>query len=403
MLSVWRLPYSFQGKRAKFKKGKVMQKVNIGLIGLGGMGQAHVNSIKEIPEAELTAVCDVDPEITKRISEEHKVPAFTNYEKLLESDLIDAVLIATPHYSHPQIGIKAMEGGIHCLSEKPIAVSATAADELLQAARKSGLVFAVMYQHRTLPEIRLAKKLIESGRLGEIKRASLIEPNYRTQAYYDSGVWRATWKGEGGGVLINQAPHGIDLFLLLGGMPSRVTAKIRTRLHKIEVEDEACALLEYPNGAWGYYYTTTNELPATTLMEISGDKGKLLYQDGSLKFYSCKSSIAEFTFSSKDMWAKAKLVEEKLELPQCETGHKEIMRNFCCSILFKEELIAPGKEGIWTVEFINALILSGKKNKAVDIPVDREEYEELLESLKKTSQEKRVKKTERVTDPHHLK
>jgi len=380
-----------------------MQKVKIGLIGLGGMGQAHINKIKEIPEAELAAVSDVDSEITKKISQEHKVPGFTDYEKLLKSDLIDAVLIATPHYFHPEIGIKAMKKGIHSLSEKPIAVSVAAADKFLQAAKKSGVVFAVMYQQRTLPEIRLARKLIESGRLGKIKRTSLIEPNYRSQAYYDSGTWRATWKGEGGGVLINQAPHGIDLFLLLGGLPARVTAKVRTRLHKIEVEDEACALLEYPNGAWGYYYTTTNEVPVTTSMEISGDKGKLLYQNGLLKFYSFKSSIAEFTFSSKGMWASPEVVEEKLELPQCETGHKEIMRNFCRSILFKEELIAPGEEGIWTVELFNALILSGKKNKSVDIPVDREEYEELLESLKKTSQEKKVKKIERVTDPHHLK
>ena len=380
-----------------------MQKVRIGVIGLGGMGQAHVNSIKEITEAELTAVSDVDSETTKKISQEHKVPGFTDYEKLLESDLIDAVLIATPHYFHPEIGIKAMKKGIHCLSEKPIAVSVAAADKFLQAAKRSKVVFAVMYQERTLPEIRLAKKIIESGRLGKIKRTSLIEPNYRSQAYYDSGTWRATWKGEGGGVLINQAPHGIDLFLLLGGLPARVTAKVRTRLHKIEVEDEACALLEYPNGAWGYYYTTTNEVPATTSMEISGDKGKLLYQDGSLKFYSFKTSISEFTFSSKDMWSTPEVVEEKLELTQCEIGHKEIIQNFCCSILSKEELIAPGEEGIWTVEFINALILSGKKNKPVDIPVDREEYEELLESLKKTSREKKVKKIKRVTDPHHLK
>lgn len=375
----------------------------MGVIGLGGMGQAHISKIKEIPEAELAAVSDVDSEITKRISQEYKVVGFSNYEKLLESDLIDAVLIATPHYFHPQIGIKAMERGIHCLSEKPIAVSVAAADEFLQAAKRNKVVFAVMYQQRTLPEVRLARKLIESGKLGKIRRTSLIAPNYRSQAYYDSGIWRATWKGEGGGVLINQAPHGIDLFLLLAGMPSRVTAKVRTRLHKIEVEDEACALLEYPNGAWGYYYTTTNEVPATTLMEISGDKGKLLYQNGSLKLYSFESSVPEFTFSCKDMWAAPEVREEKLELSQYETGHKEIIRNFCRSILFKEELIAPGEEGIWTVEFFNALILSGKKNKSVDIPVDREEYEELLESLKKTSREKKVGKIKRVTDPHHLK
>ncbi|TET07570.1 Gfo/Idh/MocA family oxidoreductase [Candidatus Aerophobetes bacterium] len=380
-----------------------MKKVRMGVIGLGGMGQSHLESIKDTPEAQLTAVSDIDPNVTKKISEEYNVPSFTNYERFLESKLVDAVLIATPHYFHPEIGIKAMKRGIHCLSEKPIAVSVSDADRFVEEAQKSNVVFAVMYQQRALPQMRLARQLIKSGRLGQIRRTSMIEPNYRTQAYYDSATWRATWKGEGGGVLINQAPHGIDLFLLLGGLPSRVTAKIRTRLHKIEVEDEACALLEYPNGAWGYYYTTTNEVPVTTLMEISGDKGKLVYQNGSLKFYSLKNSIPEFTFSSKDMWAAPEVIEEKLELPQCETGHKEIIRNFCRSILFKEELIAPGEEGLWSVEFINALILSGKKNKPVDIPIDRQEYEELLSGLKKTSREKKVKETKRITDPHHLK
>jgi len=384
-------------------KEETMEKVRLGVIGLGGMGQGHLRSIKEVQEAELTAVSDVDAEINKKISEEYGVPGFTNYEELLESKLVDAVLIATPHYFHPEIGIAAMRRGIHCLSEKPIAVSVSDADRFVEEAQRSGVVFSVMYQQRTLPQVRLARKIMESGRLGQIRRTCMIEPNYRSQAYYDSATWRATWKGEGGGVLINQAPHGIDLFLLLGGMPSRVTAKVRTRLHNIEVEDEATALLEYPNGAWGYYYTTTNEAPHTSFMEICGDNGKMVYQGGLLKLYSLKTSIPEFTFSTKEMWASPEVVEEKLELPQCETGHKEIIRNFCRSILFKEELIAPGEQGIWSVEFINALILSGKKGKPVDIPVDRKEYEEFLNGLKKISRKRRVKKMERVTDPHHLK
>jgi len=378
-----------------------MEKVRLGVIGLGGMGQGHLRSIKEVQEAELTAVSDIDPEINKKISEEYGVPGFTNYEELLESKLVDAVLIATPHYFHPEIGIAAMRRGIHCLSEKPIAVSVSDADRFVEEAQRSGVVFSVMYQQRTLPQVRLARKIMESGRLGQIRRTCMIEPNYRSQAYYDSATWRATWKGEGGGVLINQAPHGIDLFLLLGGMPSRVTAKVRTRLHNIEVEDEATALLEYPNGAWGYYYSTTNEAPRTSFMEICGDNGKMVYQGGLLKLYSLKTSIPEFTFSAKEMWASPEVVEEKLELPQCETGHKEIIRNFCRSILFKEKLIASGEQGIWSVEFINALILSGKKGKPVDIPVDREEYAELLNGLKKISRERKIKKVQRITDPHH--
>lgn len=386
-----------------------MKKVKIGVIGLGGMGQAHILKIQEIPEAELTAVSDIDAEITKKTSEEHKIPGFTNYEKFLKSGLVNAVIIATPHYFHSEIGIAAMEEELHCLSEKPIAVSVSVADKFLEAAKKSGVVFAVDYELRTLPEIRLAREIVENGKLGEVRRTCMIEAKYRTQNYYDSAGWRATWRGEGGGVLINQAPHGIDLFLLLGGVPSKVIARTRTRLHRIEVEDEATALLEYPNGAWGYYYTSTNEAPVGIYMEISGDKGKLIYQDGSLerggslKFYSLKSSIPEFTFSSKEMWASPEVVEEKLELPQCEIGHKEIVRNFCRAILFGEKLISPGEESIWTVEFINAAILSGKKNKPVDIPVDREEYEELLENLRRSSKAKKVEKEKRIIDPQHLK
>jgi len=381
-----------------------VKKVRMGIIGLGGMGQQHVRFVRELPEAELTAVSDIDEKITKEISEKYKVPGFVDSRELLESGLVDAVLIATPHYFHPPIGISAMERGIHCLSEKPIAVSVKEGDRFVETSRKNNVVFGVMHQYRTLPEIRLARKIVESGKLGEIRRTCSVNLWYRSQAYYETASWRGTWSGEGGGVLINQAPHSIDLFLLLGGLPSTVTAKTRTRLHDIEVEDEVSALLEYPNGAWGYYYITVNEpSPYSTFIEISGDSGKLVYQDNSLKFYSFHPSIPEFTFSTKDMWASPQIVEEKLDLPSCETGHKEIIRNFCRAILYGEELIAPGEEGLWTVEFINALILSGKKDKPVDIPVNREEYEELLESLRRSSQEKKVKETKRITDPQHLK
>ncbi len=376
-----------------------MKKVRLGVIGVGGMGQGHLKNIKDVSEAQLTGVSDIDPEVTKKTGEKYKVPGFTNSEEFLESKLIDAVLIATPHYFHPEIGIAAMKRGIHCLSEKPIAVSVSAADNFIEQAKRTGVVFAVMHQKRSSPEVKLARQIMEGGRLGQIRRTCMIEPNYRSQAYYDSSSWRATWRGEGGGVLINQAPHGIDVFLLLGGMPSRVTAKVRTRLHNIEVEDEVAALLEYSNGAWGYYYTTTNEAPTTIFMEISGDNGKMVLQNNSLRLYSLKTSISEFTFSTKEMWASPEVVEEKLELPQCETGHRTIIQNFCRSILFREELLAPGEQAIWSVEFINALILSGKKDKPVDIPINRQEYEDLLIGLKKTSRQKTVKEAKRITDP----
>ena len=376
-----------------------MEKVRVGIIGVGGMGSGHAKNIKEIEETELTAVSDVDQETVNRVAQDYNVPGFTDYKELIKSGLVDAVLIATPHYFHPEIGIAAMEAGLHVLTEKPIAVSVKEADAFLKAAKRTGKVFGVMYQSRTLPTIRKAREIIESGKLGEIRRTSMINPDYRCQAYYDSGTWRATWSGEGGGVLINQAPHGIDLFMLLGGMPSRITARVRTKLHKIEVEDEADALLEYPNGAWGYYFVSTDEAPAGKRIEIVGDNGKLLLDDETLKFYSLKTSIPEFTVENKVMWGGPEVVEEKLELPECETGHKAIAKNFARCILKGEKLLAPGEDGIKSVEFINAIILSGKKNKPVDIPVNREEYEEFLQTLKKSSIQKKNVKIQRVTDP----
>jgi len=376
-----------------------VKKIALGVVGCGGMGQAHIKNINELPEAQLAAVSDADPETARKIGAENSVPCFSDYRKLIKSGLCDAILIATPHYFHHEVGITAFKSGLHVLSEKPITVTVGAADAFLAAARKSKKVFGVMFQERTLPKIRLAREIIKSGRLGKIQRTLMVNPHYRNQAYYNSAGWRGTWLGEGGGVLLNQSPHGIDLFMLLAGVPSRVTAKTRTRTHNIEVEDEATALLEYKNGAWGYYYTTTCEAPSTMLMEISGDCGKLIINNAGLKFYSIKPSITKHNATAKDMWGSPEIKEEKLRLPKAEIGPQEIIRNFCAAILGREKLIAPGAEGLWSIEFINALILSGKKGRPIDIPVNRKEYDKLLGGLKQKSKAKKVKKVERTTDP----
>lgn len=375
-----------------------MDKVRIGVVGCGGMGQGHINSLKDIPEAALTAVSDVDKETVEKVAQEKGVRGFTDYNELISSGLADAVIIATPHYFHPPVGVAAFKKGLHVLSEKPLGVTVSAVDELLKAAKKSKKVFAVMYQSRALPAIRLARQIIKSGRLGEIKRTVMLNPDYRSQAYYNSAGWRGTWKGEGGGVLINQAPHGIDLFMLLGGLPVKVTANVRTRIHSIEVEDEAAAVLEYANGAWGYYYTSTCEVPSSQRIEICGDKGKLIYTDGTLKLYSVEPSVSEHNAKNEVMWNMPKVTEESLELPVAESGHKEIIRNFCAAILHGEELITPGIEGVWSVEFINAINLSGRTGRPVKIPVSRRRYDKLLERLKQASVEKTVGKVERITD-----
>jgi len=378
-----------------------MERVKIGIIGVGGMGYAHCKIASNLPETELTCVCDVDQEIAKQRGEEFKVKYFTDYKELIKSGLCDAVIVATPHWFHPEVSILAFENGLHVLSEKPIAVKVSDADRMIEAAKKSKKVFSIMFQRRTEPLFKKAKEIVKSGTLGKIMKSVCIDPWYRTQAYYDSGTWRATWIGEGGGVLINQAPHTIDLFTMLTGLPKKIEAKTRTRLHDIEVEDEVAAFLEYENGAWGYYYTSTCEPIGPFHLEITGDKGKLIIRGMSLTFYSFEKPITKFTKECPDMWSGLHYVEEKIEISSnIETGHSVIIKNFARAILYGEELIVKGEEGLNSVEFINACILSGKKNKIVEIPVDRKEYDDLMEELKKTSKPKKIVKVQRITDPN---
>jgi predicted dehydrogenase len=374
-----------------------MDYLRFGVIGTGGMGMGHVGT--NIEEAKLTAVCDISPEAAKKASEKGDVPSFSKPEDLLDSGLADMVIIATPHYFHPTIAIEAFKRGLHVLSEKPITVTVSQADAMIQAAKDSGKQFGVMFQNRTINRNRLAKKIIDDGRLGEIYRTNLIMGWFRSQAYYDSGTWRATWTGEGGGVLINQAPHFLDMFTWLGGMPSVIDGRVRTRMHDIEVEDEAFALLEYPNGASGYLYASTTEVPGTERIEICGDKGKLLLDGGSIRLWEVEPSIRDFNENSEAMWGDPKATEVPLEYEKGGGAHADVTRNFARSILYGEDLIAPGAEGINAVEMINGVILSGKRNKPVSLPVDRAEYDALLEELKASSQEKTRVKEQRVTDP----
>lgn len=379
-----------------------MDKVRIGVIGVGGMGQGHCGYMHELDVAQLTAVCDIAPEVAKEVGERHDVPHFLKHTELLDSGLVDAVLIVTPHYDHPPIAVDAFRRGLHVLSEKPIAVTVKAAGRMIRAAERSGKVFSVMYQMRTQPEMQAARRLIEEGRLGEMVRASMILAMYRSQAYYDSGGWRATWRGEGGGVLLNQAPHGFDAFTWLAGLPRFVQARTRTRLHEIEVEDEAAALVEFENGAHGYIYAGTIEAPQVDRIEIVGDRGKILLDEQGLRFWELETPIREFTFTSAEMWAAPASKLVPVPLPQRETGHIAITRNFCRAILYGEELLAPGAEGLWSLELANAMILSSHTGKGVRIPIGRNQYEELLARLCRRSRPKRVARELRVTDTRHV-
>jgi len=377
------------------------QKVRVGIIGVGGMGSAHCGSCGKVDEVELTAVADIDPDRAKEIGEQFGVPYFDNHEDLLKAKLADAVMVATPHYFHPPIAIAAFEAGLHVLSEKPIGVQISMAEKMVAAAKKSGKVFGVMFQRRTEPSIRKARELVEGGVLGEIKRTLLISPEFRSQAYYDSGGWRATWAGEGGGPLMNQSPHIMDLFCLLGGLPSKVRAQTRTLLHDIEVEDQAEAVLEYPNGAVGYFYVSTCEPGPGQIIQIYGDKGKLELHNGQLRVTTYEPSVAQYSKTATEMWGGPEAKDLELELPDCEKGHAAVLRNFARCILHGEELLAPGEFGLKSLELTNAIMLSSHKGEEVDIPIDRQEFDNLIERLISTSTfKKKVVETKRVTDPN---
>lgn len=378
-----------------------MDNVRIGIIGVGGMGSAHANSMKDVPRATLTAICDIDEAVCAAKAEAFGVPGFTKHTELLDSDLVDAVIVATPHYFHPPIAIDAWSRGMHVLSEKPISVTVKAADEMIAAWRKSGLKFSVMYQMRTEAIYIEAKRIIDSGALGEIYRTCMVMGWYRSQAYYDSGGWRATWTGEGGGVLINQAPHLLDIFTWLAGLPAAIHGEVRTNLHDIEVEDEAFAVLTYPNGAHGYLYTSTTEAPEAHLIEISGDKGKLRIQDGKIRLWTVDTPVRQHNRESEEMWSSPRGTEVPVELRETDSGHRAITANFVRAILDGEPLIAPGEEGLNAMEMINGMILSGKTGEKVSVPVDRDRYEALLAELRASSQGKSRLREQRVTDPQH--
>ena len=263
-----------------------MDKVRLGIIGLGNMGSAHVKHILDglIPNCVLGAVCDIDEAKLKKYADQK---CYADSAAMIRSGDVDAVLIATPHYFHTTIGIDALENGIHVLTEKPISVHKADCERLIAAHNAHPeLVFAAMFNQRTDPHYLKIRQLVETGELGELRRTNwIITDWFRTEAYYRSGGWRATWAGEGGGVLLNQCPHNLDLFQWICGMPSAITAIGAVgKHHDIEVEDEVTALLEYPNGATGVFVTTTSEAPGTNRLEIVGTRGKLVCEGGKLIF-----------------------------------------------------------------------------------------------------------------------
>jgi len=315
------------------------------------------------------------------------VPFFDSIETLLEAD-VDVVLIAIPHPLHAQLAIQAFEKGKHVLLEKPMDISLSRGQTLAEAAKRSGKLFGIMFNQRTGNLFQKAREIVQSGALGQLKRSVWIITNwYRTQHYYDSGAWRATWQGEGGGVLMNQCPHQLDLWQWICGMPVSVTAYCEEgKYHDIEVEDNVTLLCKFANGADGAFITSTGEFPGTNRLEISGTLGKLVLEEGKLKWWRLDADERTVCVQNQDNsprigYTYEEFAQEKL------SGHRAILQNFSNALRFGEPLLAPGYEGLNQLTLQNAAYLSAwEGNRPVDIPFDPARYDRLLAQKQAASQ-----------------
>jgi predicted dehydrogenase len=365
-----------------------MDQVRIGIIGLGNIGSGHAGRIikGEVPECRLAAVCDSNPERLQWAGANfgEAVRTFGDVEALLDAGVVDAVIIATTHYSHPVLAIRCLRSGLHVLVEKPAGVYTRQVREMNEIAAGSGKVFGIMYNQRTHPVYQKLRDLIRRGELGELRRTNWIITNwYRPQSYYDSGGWRATWAGEGGGVLLNQDPHQLDLWQWTCGMPQRVRAFMAFgKYHTIEVEDDVTAYVEYENGATGIFVTSTGEAPGTNRLEVTGDRGKIVVEDGKLTFWRLEVSERQFNREYKGGFGEPECWQCEIPVHGTASQHAGIIGDWVQAIQTGSALLAPGVEGINGLEISNAMHLSAWTDGWVELPVDADLfYEKLQEKI----------------------
>ena len=364
-----------------------MRKVKMGVIGIGVMGRGHLENLAKAKNVELTAVCDVIKERADQAAAAYHCAAYVDHREMFKAKTCEAVLIATPHYAHTTIGIEALKGGLHVLVEKPLSVHKADCERLLAAYTNTSQVFSAMFNQRTDPLYRKIKHMIEHGELGQLDRITwIITDWFRTQSYYDAGEWRATWAGEGGGVLLNQATHNLDLWQWMFGMPDQVRGFCKIgRKHKIEVEDEVTAYMEYKNGCSGVFITSTGEAPGTNRLEIIGEQGKLVSENGGLCFIRNEVSTNDVLKNSPEKYTRPDVWNVQMSMPDQGPQHAGILQNFIDAIVSGVALIAPAVEGIRAVEIGNAILYSSETQKTVEMPLDAPAYERMLKKKIKES------------------
>ena len=372
-----------------------MDKVRIGIIGMGNMGRFHANDLLDgkVPRGELAAVGSTSPHKLEEYKEKG-VQIFGSGEEMIASGAIDALLIATPHYQHTSLGVAALEAGLHIMVEKPISAHKADAERLIAAAAaRPDQVFGAMFQLRVEPRYQKIRELVQGGELGDLVRVLWIMTDwFRSEAYFQSGGWRATWKGEGGGVLLNQCLHQLDAMQWITGMPSKVRSHVGIgRWHDIEVEDDVTCYMEFANGASGAFITSSGETPGSNRFEIAGTKGRLILENDTLTLTRNEVPSDEWCKTSKIGFQKPETTVEEIPIPGADAAHATLMTNFVNAILDGEALIAPGVEGVGSVELANVMVYSGLLNESVDLPMDGAAWEaKLNELIANSTHEKKV-------------
>ncbi len=364
-------------------------KVKVAVIGVGVMGSPHARQVASLEEAELVAVCDASQERGQTMARELGAEAYADSQKLLDEVKPEAVIIATPHYAHTPLSIACLERGIPVLVEKPLAVHVNDGQKMISAydrARQAlpGLAFAIMFQQRTFSYWRKVKQMIDDGELGRLVRATwIITDWFRSQAYYDSVPWRGTWAGEGGGVLLNQCPHNLDLYQWFFGMPQRISGRAALgKYHHIEVEDEVSAIFEHENGMVGQFITSTAESPGTSRLEIVGEKGRLVFENGRLTFIRNRSSMLTFIQSSPAAFDKVECGVEDVDFdPPQDAGYGRVIASFVRAVQGGTPPVVRAPEGIHSLALANGIMLSHFQKRPVELPIDGDAYEALLQDL----------------------
>lgn len=367
-----------------------MNKVKIAVVGLGIMGKSHIKNLFEIDKCCVVAACDsdqnkIDDLIDEKIIDD-SVFMTNDYKDIIDNKICDCLVIVTPHPSHLEIAEYAFNKGLHVMVDKPVTITVAEAERMITTWRKANTKFSTMYTLRTTPCNQVIREWLKSGKLGKIHRVEMTCTNWlRTQKYYDDQKWRGTWEGEGAGLLMNQAPHNLDLLYYWFGPAKSIQAAVSNRFHEIETEDEVRADIVTEQGVPIHFYATTGEAPGKDYVEIVGDNGTLIRENNELRFKRLEEPVSHTLKESIEMFASPKWKEIKIDVPEKERGHKVIFEDLIEAIIEdrdNDSLIAPGNEGIHAVEWANAMLLSNINKKEIIFPVDREEYNNLLNKLK---------------------